>query len=257
MTGKEQTEKKKDILIAMIMCKQKEAINTAIFIKDLKENGGYTVVEDSIEESRNIVLDINGEMVVIMNMPSPVPRGDIEATSKYAYNWMMAGDDLRDHQGHIIVTMPQGGSDAVTRFSILTATICSILRAQDAIGVYIGEQSLLIPKKHYLTEAKKRTATGQLPLNLWIYFGLRTINKKNYGYTYGLTAFGKKEMEITASGKGLVEIRAFLYNMAYYVIENNVEFEDGQSCGMSEDEVINITLAKGEFNDGEVLRLGY
>ena len=244
-------------IIAMVMLNNEAPFNYEAFAKDIAANTQHTVINDSVAGSNSTVLTVDGETVMILYIPLPVPAGDIEGTARYAYNWMTAEKDLETHKAHIIVSVLNSLGDAVQRFTILTAVICSILRTNNAAGVYMGEQSLLIPAKHYLSETKKRTGKNQLPLNLWIYFGLRTVSEKYAGYTYGLKAFDKKEMEITPSNKGLVEIREFLYNIAHYLVESDTTFKDGQTCGLSEEDVVTITLTKGEFNEGEVFRLGF
>ena len=186
----------------------------------------------------------------------PVPWGDIEGTAEYAYNWETALEDLRDHQGHLIISIMQGTDDVVKRFRIMTRVICALLRASNAVGVYIGGQSLLIPKVDYLAEVENMSE-GSYPVNLWIYFGLRQANGKNSGYTYGLKSFGKRELEVIDSERSLSEIRGFLYNIAHYLIASNVEFTDGQTCGFSESERVKISLSKGHFVDSETFKLGY
>src|SRR5690349_20290836 len=118
-------------------------------------------------------------------MPVPIPSGDIEGTSQYAYNWPTAMEDTKEHKSHLIVSVLPGGQDHKKRFKTFTEVICAILRTTNAIGVYKGNQSLLIPKDDYLNEAEKMSDEF-LPLNLWIYFGLRVKDKGNTGYTYGL-----------------------------------------------------------------------
>lgn len=95
------------------------------------------------------------------------------------------------------------------------------------------------------------------PLYLWIYFGFRSIESKNSAYTYGLKAFGKKEMEILDSDRELEDIQNFLFNMSHYVLDNNITFRDGETCGSSAEERIAITLSPGRFIEGESLKLAY
>lgn len=201
-------------------------------------------------------LNIDGELVAIGSMPAPIPMRDIEGTAKYAYNWDNVIEEIKEHKAHLIVSIKQGGNNMVKRYKIFTSVICSLLRTNNAIGVYKGNQSLLIRKDDYLQEADGMSDEWY-PLNLWIYFGLRHGNDKNSGYTYGLREFNKLELEIVASAKGLADIRAFLYNMAHYVLDYDVEFQDGQTCGLSESEKIGITLSKGVFVDGETFKMAY
>lgn len=150
----------------------------------------------------------------------------------------------------------QGTDDAVKGFRILTRVICALLRASNAVGVYVGGQSLLIPQEDYLAEVENMRK-GSYPVNLWIYFGLRQANGKNSGYTYGLKSFGKRELEVIDSERSLSEIRRFLYNIAHYLIDSNAEFMDGQTCGVTETEKVKISLSKGHFVDSETFKLRY
>lgn len=198
----------------------------------------------------------SGHNFVPGSMPAPIPMGDIEETAKYAYNWDSAVEEVKEHKGHLIVSIMQGRNNMVERYKIFTSVICSLLRTNNAIGVYMGNQSLLIRKDDYLQEAVGMSDEWY-PLNLWIYFGLRNNNDKNSGYTYGLKEFNKRELEIVGSMRTLAEIRAFLYNMAHYVLDYNVEFKNGQTCGLLESEKIGIALSKGVFVDGETFKLAY
>ena len=96
-----------------------------------------------------------------------------------------------------------------------------------------------------------------LPLNLWIYFGYRVADSGNSSYTYGLKEFNKTEMEIINSLKSIEQISKFLFNMTHYVLDYDVTFKDGQTCGMSADEVIAIAFSKGKFIEGDTLKLLY
>jgi hypothetical protein len=120
----------------------------------------------------------------------------------------------------------------------------------------MGNQSLLIPREDYLAEAAL-ISEEYLPLNIWIYFGLRSTDQGNSGYTYGMKEFGKLELEVHNSSKSLEDVRAFLFNIAHYVLEFDVTFRDGQTVGSSEDEKISITTSKGQFVDGKTLKLAY
>ena len=95
------------------------------------------------------------------------------------------------------------------------------------------------------------------PINLLIYIGLRLENNNPGGYTYGLAQFNKTEMEIVDSGHSLEEIREFLFNMAHYVLEFDITFRDGETCGTSEEEKIKISYSKGKYIDGKSFKLAY
>ncbi|WP_345955476.1 hypothetical protein [Mucilaginibacter sp. PAMB04168] len=91
-----------------------------------------------------------------MNINGPVPADDIAETAQYTYSWKHASEDLKDQKAHIIIAIIDGSYDIVKRFKLQTQLICSVLR----IGVYIREQSLLIPKEQYLRDAQDIRSTA-------------------------------------------------------------------------------------------------
>ena len=254
---KKMADKKIDskTILGMLILKDENSIDLNSYIKDYNHNYADNIKETS-GDNTSVAFKIDGEMVVIGHIPAPIPAGDIEGTAKYAYNWETVSNDLKDHKSHLIISILKGGQDQIKRYRIFTQIICSLLRTTNSIGIYKGNQSLLIPKEDYLSEAEFMSE-DYLPLNLWIYFGLLNNDKGNSGYTYGLKEFNKTEMEVLNSVKDLEEIRGFLFNMASYVLDNDITFKDGQTCGISEDEKILIKLTKGEFVEGDTFKLDY
>lgn len=207
-------------------------------------------------DANALTFEMEGELVAIMHMPFPIPAGDIEGTAKYAYNWQTVLDEVKDHKSHLIVTVIGNGKDQVKKYAVLTRVISSLLNVTNSIGVYKGNQSLLVNKTDYLAEAALMS-DDYLPVNLWVYFGLQPGDRGNSGYTYGLKEFNKKEMEILHSSKDIFEIREFLFNMAHYVLDADVTFRNGQTCGLSENEKIKISVSKGEMTEGDTIKLAY
>lgn len=239
----------------MIMLEDTSPFNLGLFLKDIKETSEYKVGKPEGDENA-ATLTVDGELVAIGSMPVPIPTGDIERAARYAYNWENALEEVKEHKAHLIISIMQGSDNVIKRYKIFTSVICSLLRTNKAIGVYKGNQTLLIPSGDYL-ELSGRMSDEWYPLNLWIYFGFNRDNEKNSGYTYGLKEFNKRELEIIASARKLEDIMAFLFNMAHYVLDYDVEFRDGQTCGLSESERIGITLSRGVFVDGETLKMAY
>jgi len=243
------------IILGMVMLNDESSFDVSSFVNNFRTSYGDNIKEPG-GDSTSFVFKVDGEMVAIAHMDAPIPRGDIEGTAQYAYNWHTALEDTKDHKSHLIVSLMQGGQNQVKRFKIFTRILCSLLRTTNAIGIYKGNQSLLIPKADYLNEADEMS-DEYLPLNLWIYLGLRETDKGNSGYTYGLKEFNKSEMEIINSSKNLEDIRGFLFNIAHYVLEYDVTFADGQTIGGSEEEKISISISKGIFVESDTFKLAF
>ncbi len=252
---KTDTSQNSNIILGMVMLKDNNSFSIDSFCNDYTNNYN-SLVEEPTGDSGSFIFKIEGEMAAIAHMNIPIPSSDIKETAIYAYNWQTALEDTDEHQSHLIVSLMQGGQDQIKRFKIFTKIICSLLRTTNAIGIYKGNQSLLIPKDDYLNEAQVMSEEF-LPLNLWIYFGLRVTDKGKSGYTYGLKEFNKTEMEILDSSKSMEDIREFLFNITHYVLDNDITFQDGQTIGDSAEEKILIKFSKGRFTEGNTFKFAY
>lgn len=224
----------------------------ALFVDLAAQYGIVTAPYSNRDVGAALVID--GKTVGIGFMSMPVPAHEINSTARFAYNWPDAAADLSVHQSHILISV--SGGKSIERYILFTQIISAALCTTNAIGVYLGEQTMLIPKEDFLDQANLMS-DDYLPLNLWIYFGLQAGKEGNSGYTYGLKAFGKPEMEILDSEKSLEDVRVFLFNMAHYVLDYDVTFTDGETCGVSEDERVTITVSNGQFVEGETIKFLY
>lgn len=252
---KEQSEetKKRNILLAMPMFNNGETFELDKVSDYLKTNWN-TPISDINGENGTVTFSIQGETVALATMPVQIPFGDIQGTAQYAYNWTTAEKDLENHNSHIIVTVMSSKNTTLERFKILTKVLSSIVATTNCIGVYQGSQSLLIPRKQYLDSAEALNS-NQIPLDLWIYIGLRKSENGNSAYTYGLTAFDKLEMEFINVKLDLEEMHSFLSNICAYVINSNVTFKSGETLGYTAEQKIKITKSKGQFVEGQTLKL--
>ena len=248
-------KQKAPIILGMIMLPTNENFDAKSFFQDYAKHYPEEI-EGATDQTTTIAFDLAGEIAVISHMNMPIPMGEVERTAQYAYNWRNAMDTVQHHKSHLLVTVMPKGNDTVKNYRLYTQVVCSLLRVTNAIGVYQGTQTLLIPPAQYFAEAEK-LKEDDLPLNLWVYFCVVKNEQGFNSYTYGLEAFGKKEMEIIGSQKPLSEIRNFLYSIASYVVGYDVTFLHGQTCGFSAEERIPITLSQGVFLENDTFKLAY
>lgn len=243
------------ILLGMVMLKHNASPNLDNLRISYKE---YYTDEFEIKHDMEdtIIINAGGETFAIAHMPYPIPKDGLQAVAQLAYNWPSVLDKISTHTGHLLVTMLQSSTAQVDRFKDFTNVMCGILESTDTVGVYMGEQSLLIPAYDYVDEASYMN-DEDFPLNLWIYFGLQTTDAGNNGYTHGLKEFGKPELEIVNSQKSLDDIRGLLFNIAHYVLLNDINFKDGETVGLSEGEKILIEYSDGIFTEGKTYKLAY
>jgi hypothetical protein len=248
----QKTENK--LLLGMIMLNDVNSFNNHQFLEETKKR---KIKMGQMEGNNSTMTFKVGEsLVALAHMPIPIPKEDIEGCAKFAYNWEGVMDATKYHQSHLIITVSGYKSQTIELYRLFTMICSALLESSDSLGVYMGEQTLLIPKYDYLEEADHMDA-DYLPLNLWIYFGLGMNISGNYGYTFGLKGFDKQELEIIDSKRDLDEVRGFLFNMAHYVLDFDVIFKDGQTCGLSAEERISIAELTGVFVEGKTFKLGY
>jgi hypothetical protein len=252
---KESSRKKQEgkILLAMPMYNNGDTYILDDVVNNLKSFWDLEVSE--IEgDNQSAVFKINGEMVALAYMPVQIPWADIEATAQYAYNWQDATQELKDHNGHAIVSLMVGKKTILERYKILSKLLCAVLSTSNALGIYQGNQSLLISRSQYLDKTDE-LKEDQTPVTLWVYLGLRTSDQGNSLYTYGLTEFGKQEIEIINSALSLEELYNLAANIASYVVGSDAILKSGETLGYTEDQKIKITTSKGVFVDGQSLKL--
>ncbi|MNY58126.1 hypothetical protein D3C86_1944270 [compost metagenome] len=51
------------------------------------------------------------------------------------------------------------------------------------------------------------------------------------------------------------ELYGFILNITSYIINSNITFKDGETLGYTEDQKIKITSSKGQFVEGQTLKL--
>lgn len=243
------------MILGMILLEEVNSLNIDNMILDLEENYKLKIESKEIDKEASVI-NIDNYSIAIGNMSSPIPGDEIRTTAEYNYLWSNGINEAPNHKGHIILSILDGGRNPIKENILFNQIAASILKNSKSIGVYIGGRTLLLKKDFYLANTESMSKED-LPLYNWIYFGLRKDNGKQSVYTYGLTDFGKKEMEIINSKKDLEELSALMYNFAHYVIANDVTLKDGETIGMSATQKLKIKESKGKYLEGNTLKIKY
>lgn len=98
---------------------------------------------------------------------------------------------------------------------------------------------------------------GLLPVYNLVWIGLYGTEGSVSAYTYGLKAFGHREIEVLEADEEPGGIREFLANLAVYVIEEDVDFVDGETVGYSEEQRCPVTIAEGSALPGKTCRIAF
>jgi len=213
--------------------------------------------DEASAKDGQVVLDMGSLSVIGQFIPAPIPWGDLEGPCQTAWLWPNAEAALRPHAAHMIVTT-FGEDDPVARARALTIGLAGILGAcPEALGVYWGDATLVIPSNLFQDMAKEILPEG-LPLYLWIDFRVGKNAGKTAGFTVGLKGLGHMEFETDNATDDVGTLRERLFNLASYVLENGPVIKDGHTVGADEHEKIQVTYCKSMYGqEGTVMRLDY
>lgn len=227
---------------------------------DLLEEWDIAVQEpegDEEPDGDTMVFDVEGYMTVISLMPAPVPAGEAEYYAKSNYFWKGAVDAASEHRAHIMIAVTGGGEkDSFAAGKLFVKVAASCLKQENATAIYTSG-TVFAPDMYCEVAADMNTGDDYYPVLDWIYFGLYQTEKGMNGYTYGMTAFGKDEIEVVESTASPAELHEFLFDMACYVLYDDVLLKDGETIGFSEDEKLPITRSKGAAVEGDSLKIAF
>jgi hypothetical protein len=168
--------------------------------------------------------------------------------------WPEAVETVKTHKAHLMVAVM--GTDAPVKergllFAKLMAACC---RQETVLGIYTS--GTVFQPRFYL-DASEMMKDGGLPVLNWIYFGLYQTEGGWNAYTYGMRAFGRDEMEVLDVNANPQDLRDYLLNLVYYVLDGDVVLRDGETLGFTADQKLPITRGQGVSLDGITLKIGY
>ena len=204
------------------------------------------------KEGSALVFEVDDMMLCLSYFDAPVPDKEAEYNAENNYLWPEAVEVTKTHVAQLCVAVLSRNVSIVEAGELFVKGASSCLKLANAIGFY-ASGTVFEPK--FCIEASTVMKEDTLPILNWIYFGF-TRGKQGPGiYTYGMTAFGKDELEILDSRMSPEELSEFLYDVVYYILESDVTLRDGETIGMSEEQKLAITRSEGVSVDGFSLKI--
>ncbi len=243
------------MLLAMPLLRENK-FDPSKVVDRLKSFWGLSVTEIEFRDTKTGLFCIGKHQVVMMHMGIPVPRNEFQSLFPVSPYWENAEDETAESQSHVIVTLLSSDETPLERYSLFTKVIESVLAENDSLGVYQGDQTLLISKENYMQMSNMfKEDSDLIPVLLWIFIGIGKSDKGVSLYTYGLERFGKKEMEIIDSQQDGDDLYYFLVNICAYVIQNDITFKEGETLGYTEEVAAKLSISKGVFHEGETIKM--
>ena len=215
------------------------------FIRDMQEKWGITVDEYSASEEKDdtaLVFEVGDMLAAVSLADCPIPDGEAEANAENNYMWEDAVKVAREHRAHILVAVLGKEKDLLEKGKLFTKVVAVCCRQKYATGVYT---SGVVFEPQFYEGFADMLKGDKLPIFNWIWFGLWRNEKGLNGYTYGMEAFGKDEVEVLDTDADPYDLLDFLASLASYVLENDVELHDGETIGFTADDKRAITRSPG------------
>ncbi len=238
------------VLVGFILLKDAN-VDWARFRKNLKDDWDITF-EDEIKDGA-VVFKVDDMTVACSLLPSPVPDHEAEEAAKRNILWNDGANAVAKHQAHMIVAV-MNKFDALNQQELLAKVACSLLKLDNAIGIY--KAPTVYDKEFYINFAKT-IDEGECPVPIYVYVGMYIDEKKVYAFTSGMSVFGKLEMEITGTEAEPDDVLNFMYSICEYVITEDIELNDGETIGFTEDQKVPIEISQGVSVDGDTVKIGF
>lgn len=205
---------------------------------------------------KTLVLYTTNATIILAYMDYPAAPAEIRSAAEGAWMWRTAREEAPLHKAQVVISVIGGSSKPVYLYQLFTRTAAAVLDNSSACGVYLSEQLVLQSKEFYLQSARNMDQM-ELPVYCWVYFGMFLDDGATCAYTYGLTEFGLKDLEIVKSKHSMQEAHAVLYDIAKDALQNNTPLHSGAVFETLEGEKLTLKLAPSPYLKKDTLQLEY
>ena len=223
-------------------------------IRDLQVDWGIELSKEDTEDEDTIVTNFDKCRIVISKFPAPVPNEEAEINAENNWMWEEAVEVTKTHKAHIVVAILGDEEDLISRGLLYTKIMATCCKQEKAIGVFT---SGVVFEPSYYMKAAEMIRDGELPIFTWVWFGLYRTENGLSTYTYGMKDFEKLELEILDADEDAGKLLSFISAIASYILQDDVKLKDGETIGLSEEDIHQITLSKGVALPEKTLKISY
>lgn len=162
----------------------------------------------------DLMLDVPGALVTVSFLDLPIPKEEIEMAAEHSV-WQGAKEAAVSHTAHLMVAVLPDTMSAMDAGMLYCKVLSSALQHDYALAVY-SSGTILEPVKFQQNTAQ--IEDGCLPFENLIYVGTYMRNDKSCGYTVGMDAFGKDELELLDCIEPLENVAHILRDCAYMIL---------------------------------------
>ncbi len=210
--------------------------------------------ENCTRDAQTLVFSLESNMISVALMDTPVPDGEAEFYAEGNFLWREAVETTKQHQAHLLVAVLNREANAIEAASFFTDTVNLCSMETKALGIYTTGT---VYEPSFYNEWAGKLRNGEMPLPLWVYVGLVRDENGLSGYTYGLTLFGRLELEIIGTSRSHEELYNFLYGVCEGILSEGMYFHDGETLSFTSDQRLTITKSKAVYVEGDSFKIAY
>lgn len=247
------------LAISMVMVRVPDALALGDVLRDLAEHHpDLPAPTEQAQENGALSFRLGDVEVVIGRISSPIPAADLEGPCATSILWPKAAEEVAAHQAHWVVTV-HAPLDPIAQARVLTQITAAVVAAcPQALGVYWGNATLVIPRALFLDFARE-VLPQELPVPMWVDFRAgRDSPTTSTGFTQGLAALGHLEIEAEHVPEEPGELRERLMALAAYLLDHGPVIADGDTVGSDAGDRIRVVHGASVFgHEGTVMRLEF
>jgi len=207
------------------------------------------------EKDGTLVFEADGYTLAVSFIDAPIPDGEAEYYAQGNYLWKEAAEAAKSHTAQIILAVFTRTGSPLESGILYTKLAASCLKLPNAVGLY--SSGTVFQPAFFIEMAEIMKTEEFFPILNLVHFGLVGTDGGMNGYTCGLKAFGKDEIEILNSSASPADLREFLIDISGYVVEQNVTLRDGETIGFTAEQKLAISRSAGVYVDGISLKIGF
>lgn len=227
------------------------------FVSQFKKDWNISLKKSENSKENTDLFETENMLIGISYVDSPLPLNLVEEQAKRNQNWDEAIDVAKNHKAQLMVAIAaKEGIKDVEKAKLHVKVTASLTKIKNVIGVNI--LGIVMKPSAYYDYAKDILKNSKsLPLLVLVYIGIYSNDegKTLSAYTYGLSNFGKKELEIISTNESPEYIYELLNSISYFVIENNVELNVDETINYTNNREIKLSISKAIAVDGESIKL--
>ena len=239
-------------ILPMVRAKGQSAVNnfdeyTMIDARDLGGDIGF------VEEEVQALCEKSGVSAAEMKYwYDGYDLGGVEVYNPLSV--VRAVETTKQHQAHLLVAVLNREANAIEAACFFTDTVNLCSMETKALGIYTTGT---VYEPSFYNEWAGKLRNGEMPLPLWVYVGLVRDENGLSGYTYGLTLFGRLELEIIGTSRSHEELYNFLYGVCEGILSEGMYFHDGETLSFTSDQRLTITKSKAVYVEGDSFKIEY